>query len=387
MSKEEKLLISVASQDERIQSARSINLFCYLFAIRSTMSRVLWTRRSIHSARGGKSCGSQRSSTHEVFNQARKFENIDVYQSDRALQRCLAAMTANSQGIDGTSHEEHLKLRGMSSGTAKMMAYADTAEKNKPTLRQFDANGRRIDVIDYHDSYHALMKDGIEGGTTSYGYTNDWKENGDGHLVRASLMYMQNQVEPGHCCPLVMTSAVIPVLQAEAQGQSGAKDSTDVSYWVKKLLSGKYDSSNQPIEAKEGVTLGMSMTEKQGGSDVRANTTTAMQTGEGGEKGYALRGHKWFTSAPMSDGFLTLASVGGGGGGEDVPPSCFLVPRWRPGGERNKGFQIMRLKSKLADRANASSEVEYHDAYGMLIGREGQGLQTILHMVRRPSPS
>ena len=190
-------------------------------------------------------------------------------------------------------------------------------------------------------------------------------------------MYMQNQVEPGHCCPLVMTSAVIPVLQAEHGKSSGAGDSTDVDFWIEKLLSGKYDSSNQPIESKEGVTLGMSMTEKQGGSDVRANTTIAVPSG-GGNKEYALTGHKWFTSAPMSDGFLTLAKIGG----QDDAPSCFLVPRWRPDKQRNAGFQIMRLKNKLADRANASSEVEYHNAYGMLLGEPGQGLRTILQMVQ-----
>ncbi len=321
---------------------------------------------------------SRRFSTHEVFNQARLFEDVDLYQSDRALQRCLASMTVNSQGIDGTSHEEHLKLRGISSGTAKMMRLADTAEENKPILRQFDRNGRRIDVIDYHDSYHFLMRDGIEGGVTSYGHTNDWEENGDSHVVRAGLMYMQNQVEPGHCCPLVMTSAVIPVLQAAQDQSNGTRDSTDVSYWLEKLLSGKYDGSNQPMEAKEGVTIGMSMTEKQGGSDVRANTTTAEVSEEGGAGGYTLRGHKWFTSAPMSDGFLTLAKIGG----HDAAPSCFIVPRWRPGGSRNAGFQVMRLKNKLADRANASSEVEYHDAYGMLLGKPGHGLQTILQMVQ-----
>ena len=160
--------------------------------------------------------------------------------------------------------------------------------------------------------------------------------------------------------------------------------------WLDKLLSRQYDSSNEPLEKKSGATIGMSMTEKQGGSDVKANTTiaipeTPVQTGEG--RAYSLWGHKWFTSAPMCDGFLTLAKVASsreseGDALQQTRSTCFLVPRWKPDQERNSGFRIMRLKDKLADRANASSEVEYHGAYGQMIGEEGKGLQTILQMVQ-----
>ena len=210
---------------------------------------------------------------------------------------------------------------------------------------------------------------------------------------------MQNQVEPGHCCPLVMTSACIPVFQnavASAKVSSPerltANNSTNPQMWLDKLMSRNYDYNNAPIEAKDGVTIGMSMTEKQGGSDIRANTTTAeaqssAATGEG--EAYRLYGHKWFTSAPMSDAFLTLAKVSPTPGKSltakeayGIRPTCFLVPRWQPDGTPNDGFRIMRLKNKLADRANASSEVEYHGAYGQMMGGEGQGLQTILQMVQ-----
>lgn len=318
-------------------------------------------------------------STHDVFNQARELKDIDIFRGDRALRRCLDSMTTNFEGIDGTSHEEHLKSRGVIGGAGGIMHKANIAEVNVPTLRQFDNQGRRIDVVDYHDDYHYLMQDGIGGGTTNYGITNDWQNNGDAHLVRAGLMYMQNQVEAGHCCPLVMTSAAIPVLHALQGSSTGTRDSADTNFWLDKLLSGQYDPANVPIEQKAGVTIGMSMTEKQGGSDVRANTTMATPLGDTHSKAYSLVGHKWFTSAPMSDGFLTLAKIG-----DDLsaPPSCFLVPRWKPDGTRNEGFKIMRLKNKLADRANASSEVEYHNAYGLLLGEPGSGLQTILQMVQ-----
>ena len=181
-------------------------------------------------------------------------------------------------------------------------------------------------------------------------------------------MYMMNQLEPGHCCPIVMTAAAIPVL----------KNKPAFEEWHKKLLVQEYDPENKPIQHKKGIVLGMSMTEKQGGSDVRANTTIAKAIDDKGEgKGYLLTGHKWFTSAPMSDGFLTLAKTEG-----NDSPSCFLVPRWKPDGNRNTGFNIMRLKDKLADRSNASSEVEYDNAYGLLVGSEGKGVKTIIEMVQ-----
>jgi hypothetical protein len=178
--------------------------------------------------------------THQVFNQARELKDIDLWKGDNALRRSMDSMMVNFEGVEGTSHEVHLQARGVSGGTSDIMHKADLAEANKPTLRQFDSQGRRIDVIDYHDSYHHLMKDGIEGGTTSYGMVNDWNGNGDAHIVRAGLMYMQNQIEPGHCCPLVMTSAAIPVMHTLKNGSNGNNDSTDTNYWLEKLLAGKY---------------------------------------------------------------------------------------------------------------------------------------------------
>jgi putative acyl-CoA dehydrogenase len=182
---------------------------------------------------------------------------------------------------------------------------------------------------------------------------------------------MENQLEPGHCCPIVMTSAAIPVLRR-------APGNIDTSY-VKKLKCQQYDSRDIPMSEKASVTAGMSMTEKQGGSDVRANTTLAQplehgRTGPGAA--YLLQGHKWFTSAPMCDFFLTLAKTS-----EHSAPSCFLVPRWLPSGDRNTGFKFMRLKEKCADRANASSEVEYDEAWGLLISEEGKGVKSIIEMV------
>ncbi len=238
------------------------------------------------------------------------------------------------------------------------------------------------------------MAHGVAAGATSYGYNqSDAHGQMNGHVVRAALMNMQNQLEPGHCCPLVMTSAAIPVLQAAAHSSAAVgtdkASSAHAQLWLDKVLSRRYDSSNKPIHQKEGATLGMSMTEKQGGSDIRANTTTAVPEEEniaGEGAAYRLWGHKWFTSAPMCDGFLTLAKVSPPNSGaeelREVRPTCFLVPRWLPDGSRNSGFRIMRLKNKLADRANASSEVEYHGAYGQMLGGEGKGLQTILKMVQ-----
>eukprot|EP00605_Chrysophyceae_sp_TOSAG23-4_P000518 GSChrysophyteH1.ASY1.ANO1.586.1 assembled CDS len=278
--------------------------------------------------------------THEVYNQSRPFVDVDLWQSDPTLQRAIRSLTSEAFAQDDDALMT-LERHGRASGYLGVMAAADQAEANKPVLDNFDQYGRRVDTIRYHPSYHKLMQHGVRGGATSYGYNQESAvKQLNGHITRAGLMYMQNQIEPGHCCPLVMTSACIPVLQAAARSASNdrlaANDSSNPQI-------------NKPIELKDGITIGMSMTEKQGGSDVRANTTTAVPemdsvTGEG--EAYRLWGHKWFTSAPMSDGFLTLA------------------------------------KNKLADRSNASSEVEYHGAYGQMIGQEGKGLQTILQMVQ-----
>ena len=220
--------------------------------------------------------------SHEVFNQAKPFQNIDILRSDPALQGSLEYAEKNGSKIDW----KHLDAYSVKTGGAKLMDAADLAEKNRPVLRQFDNYGRRIDVAEYHQAYHDLMSHGIGHGTCGYGF----KVNTPGsQMMRASLIYMQNQLEPGHCCPLVMTAAGIPVLQRVASA------SPWLQTFVDKIFAFQYDPTNAPIEQKRGVTLGMSMTEKQGGSDVRANTTVAtpIETGKTGiGAAYSLVGHK-----------------------------------------------------------------------------------------------
>lgn len=294
--------------------------------------------------------------THAVFNQSKAFINKNLFKSDPALQRVVKKLIVPL---------DHLNNIGLVNGSAVMMNHAELAEKNVPVLRQYDAYGRRIDVVDYHPSYHALMKQGLESGAASYGFNNNAKPGS--HIVRAALIYMQNQLEPGHCCPIVMTSAAVPVIRKNSS-----------LHLTEKLCAQNYDPRDVPISEKSSITMGMSMTEKQGGSDVRANTTVAQfeTSSPSGHKAFLLKGHKWFTSAPMSDAFLTLAKTR-----VDAPPSCFLVPRWRFDGTRNSGFKVMRLKQKCGDRSNASSEVEYDGAWGLLLGEESRGVKTIIEMV------
>jgi putative acyl-CoA dehydrogenase len=303
------------------------------------------------------------SSSHEVFNQGRALENFNLLRSDPALLSSLHAFQQTEVLKDKLSF---LEKYGITCGKKETIEMADAADKNKPTLRQFSSYGERIDMVDYHPAYHILMDNGLSIGAGSYGY------NQKDHISRAALIYMQNQVEPGHCCPIVMTCAAIPVL-------CNHQHIPELKLWLEKVLHQGYDSRNVPIEDKAAITMGMSMTEKQGGSDVRANTTLAKpvdpsKIGVGQE--YLLAGHKWFTSAPMSDGFFTLAKLE-----MNQPPSLFLVPRWMPNGSRNKGFQIMRLKDKCADRANASSEIEYHQAWARLLSEPGKGVKAIMEMV------
>jgi putative acyl-CoA dehydrogenase len=288
--------------------------------------------------------------THNVANQPPPFEDVNLFTSDVALQAAVAA-------AGGEMHAERLSVFGARTGSAETAAWAVQANGNPPQLRAFDRYGRRIDEVEFHPAYHRLMALGVEAGVASAA----WCGGVAGHVLHAALEFLMAQAEPSVCCPMTMTSAAPAALKSQ---------SDVAARWTPKIVASRYDPSSQPMHGKSGVTIGMAMTEKQGGSDVRANTTRAVKRDDGG---YALTGHKWFCSAPMSDAFLTLAYT-------DRGLTCFLVPRWMPEGERN-AIHLMRLKDKLGDRANASAEIEYHGAYAEMIGEEGRGVRTIIEMV------
>ena len=289
--------------------------------------------------------------THDVSNQPPPFEDVNLFASDIALQEAVAA-------AGGAAHRARLTGFGAKAGTAQVAEWAMQANRNPPQLRAFDRYGQRIDEVEFHPAYHELMALGLDNGIAA----SAWEGLPAGHVLHTAIEFIMAQAEPGVCCPMTMTYAALPALMHEPEV---------AAIWRPRIVASKYDPSSQPAEKKKGVTIGMAMTEKQGGSDVRANTTKAARNGDGS---YTIVGHKWFCSAPMCDAFLTLAYAEGG-------LTCFLVPRWRPDGERN-GMYIMRLKDKLGDRANASSEIEYHHAYGVRIGEEGRGVRTIIEMVQ-----
>lgn len=284
--------------------------------------------------------------THDVLNQPPERGDIDLWASDPVLQVCVTRTNGRS---------EPLSAYGRALGAAQTQEAARDANRNAPELRLFDTGGRRLDEVHFHPAYHQMMQLSQSAGYAAL----PWDGQPGGHATHAAMVYMASQIEPGHCCPLTMTYAAVPALQADAN---------IVKHWGPKLSSRAYDPAILPIAQKHSATLGMAMTEKQGGSDLRANTTSAMRDGNH----WRLRGHKWFCSAPMSDGFLTLAQTSGG-------LTCFLVPRWLEG-ERN-AIHLMRLKDKLGNRANASAEIEYHDASAYQLGDESAGIRTILEMV------
>src|SRR6056297_3601938 len=284
--------------------------------------------------------------THEVLNQPAPRGDLDLWGDDPAVQT-----HAGAAGADAA----HLADYGARIGTQAMRAAGRDANRQPPELLLFDAGGRRLDEVRFHPAYHDLMRAGIGAGYAAL----PWEGASGGHASHAAMVYLTSQVEPGVCCPMTMTYAAVPAMQAAA----GLFDA-----WVPKLTSRAYDGAAKPLARKPGATMGMAMTEKQGGSDVRSNTTQAAPDGEA----WRLRGHKWFCSAPMSDGFLTLAQAPGG-------LTCFLVPRWLEGA-RN-AVRIQRLKDKLGNRANASAEIEYADALAWRVGEEGAGVRTIIEMV------
>lgn len=293
--------------------------------------------------------------THSVENQPHPLENYNSYLSDVALQDAV-------QREGGTQFAAELSAFGQLTGSASVIEWGFQANQNKPTFRTHDRYGRRVDEVDFHPAYHKLMETAIVNGIHALPWTETRKGK---NLYRAALFYMQSQVEAGHGCPITMTFAAIPTIRKQ---ESIAKQ------WEPLITSRIYDSRNIPAHEKNGVTIGMAMTEKQGGSDVRANTTRAFPVGHRGSgEMYELVGHKYFVSAPMCDAFLVLAQAEGG-------ISCFLVPRWRPDGTKNP-IQIQQLKNKMGNVSNASSETELRGAMGWLIGDEGRGIANILEMV------
>ena len=293
--------------------------------------------------------------THVVDNQPPEFAPRDLWEDDLALREAIAREGA-------AAFEARMAAYGRLAG-GELLALSHDAHRDRPRLRTHDRFGHRIDRVEFHPNYHALMQAAVEHGVAGL----SWSEPQPGaHVARAALSYLHHQVEPGTSCPLTMTHAAVPVLQREAT----------LHEWARKAAAPHYDQRELPIAGKRGVTLGMGMTEKQGGSDVRANTTIATPMAAAGAASngeYSLVGHKWFFSAPMSDGFLVLAQAQGG-------LTCFLLPRWHPDGTKN-AFRLLRLKDKLGDWSNASSEVEFCGAWSHRIGEEGRGIATILEMV------
>jgi putative acyl-CoA dehydrogenase len=290
--------------------------------------------------------------THTVFNQAPPLENYNVFASDRALVEAL--------GREGAAWaEERVRAFGEIAGRAETIAWGFLANEHRPVLRSHDRGGHRIDEVEFHPAWHSLLRLGIEHGL----HALPWREPRPGaHVARAALFATLAQVEAGVGCPLSMTYSAVPALRAEP---------AVAAEWAPRATSLSYDPRLVPSAEKAGAICGMAMTEKQGGSDVRANTTRAVPAGADG--GYEITGHKWFCSAPMSDAFLVLAQAPAG-------LTCFLLPRFLPDGTRNR-FHLQRLKDKLGNRSNASSEVEFRAAWARRIGEEGRGVPTILEMV------
>ncbi len=294
---------------------------------------------------------SSRFQTHEVENQPLPLRDYNVWQSDPALREAV-----EREGARWAT--DHLEEYGALAG-GRLVDVGYTANENKPKLRSFDRYGRRIDEVEFHPAYHELMSEAMRYGMNGFAWRN--ANRAGAHVARAAVMYVGSQADAGVGCPMSMTYAAIPALR---------HNPALAEKWVPKLISTEYDPRSIPMEEKTGCTIGMGMTEKQGGSDVRANTTRAVRQADGS---YALVGHKWFFSAPMCDAHLVLAQAEGG-------LSCFLVPRFRPDGARN-AVEIQRLKDKLGDWSNASSEVEFQGAFGELVGEEGRGIQVIIEMV------
>ena len=293
-------------------------------------------------------------STHAVTNQAAALVDRNLFADDKLLRDLAHAAGA-------VTHTALLSAFGARIGSEEVMEWGDQANRNPPRLRAFDRYGRRIDEVEFHPDYHRLMELSLTAGASSIA----WRAPEAGHVAHSVLLLLLTQADAGHGCPVSMTYAAVAALRREP---------ALAAVWEPRVLASRYDPACLPADRKSGVTLGMAMTEKQGGSDVRANTTRALPASDGS---YEIFGHKWFCSAPMSDAFLTLARTDP----DDAALTCFLAPRWRPDGERSP-IEIQRLKDKLGDRSNASAEIEFVGAYGVRVGAEGRGIATILEMVQ-----
>ncbi len=293
--------------------------------------------------------------THQVINQPPPLENYNAYYRDQALIEGLQREATES------AQDQAAKL-GAEIGSKRIISLGDLANKYPPELHTHDRFGHRIDEVIYHPAYHELMALAFSYRIHSLAWSD---ESSDGHTAHAALIYLLSQAETGICCPVAMAYAAVPSLNHQP----------DIAkQWLPRIFSQHYDPRSIPASEKRGSTIGMAMTEKQGGSDLRANTTRAIPLdSKSSDQEYELTGHKWFCSAPMSDIFLTLAQTSNG-------ISCFLVPRWLPDGSRNRVL-IQRLKDKLGNRSNASGEIEYDKTWALLVGNEGTGVRTIIDMV------
>jgi putative acyl-CoA dehydrogenase len=293
--------------------------------------------------------------THEVENQAPPLVGYNLFTSDRALVEAVRR--------EGAAWIEDRAIElGNILGGEQAIAWGVEANNNPPVLHTHDPRGERIDEVRYHPAYHELMRLSVAFALHNLPWTHPQP---GAHVARAAMFFLSGQNESGHGCPISMTYAAVPSLRKQPEL---------AAQWEGRIGGTTYDPRFLPVEQKRGALLGMAMTEKQGGSDVRANTTRAVAAGRGGPGGeYRITGHKWFCSAPMCDAFLVLAQADGG-------LSCYLLPRWMPDGKRNRFF-LQRLKNKLGNRSNGSSEVEFDGAYAVLIGEEGRGVRTIVEMV------
>ncbi len=289
--------------------------------------------------------------THRVLNQCPPLGDVDLLEQDPALFEGLARFDAD-WAVD------EIRQLGKLAGQARIRELGRLANRHSPELHTHDRFGHRIDHVEFHPAWHELMSIGVRAEIHSLPWTH---AKFGAHVARVAKHYLFTQAEAGVLCPLTMTFSAVPALRHEPAVAEA---------WIPHLTSTSYDPRSLPTGAKHGALMGMAMTEKQGGSDVRANTTRAVVAGK---DIYRLTGHKWFCSAPMCDGFLTLAQT-------DRGLTCFLVPRLLDDGSRNT-FLIQRLKDKLGNRSNASSEIEYHDTWAQRIGDEGRGIATILDMV------